>query len=107
MKYILPYSPGFQRIITESSGCESSGFTRPYVPRKILEVSSVEYSKVQVSTPQSSHLLILSRSLQFQLEVSPAFSMLTQDLVSRTSVEECVSMELEYQHSLYPISQQQ
>ena len=67
-----------------------------------VEVSSVEYSEVEVSTPESSHLFILWRSLQFQREVSQSFSVLTQDLVSRTSVEECVSKELERQHSLYP-----
>ena len=39
IKKIRWYEPGFQRRITESSGSENKGFTRPYVPQKILQGS--------------------------------------------------------------------
>ena len=40
MKYTFPYSLGFPSEITAYSGCENNGFTRPYVPRKMLQDSN-------------------------------------------------------------------
>ena len=66
------------------------------------EVSFYECSVDQVSTQQSFHLLNLSRLLPFQAVMLQSFSTLTQDLVSRTSVEECVSKELVCHHFSRP-----
>ena len=66
------------------------------------EVSFYECSVDQVSTQQSFHSLILSRLLPFQAVMLQSFSTLTQDLVSRTSVEECVSKELVCHHFSRP-----
>ena len=39
IKKIRWCEPGFHRRMTESSGSENRGFTRPYVPQKILQDS--------------------------------------------------------------------
>ena len=67
-----------------------------------VEVSFFECSADHVSRQQSSHSLILLHSLLFQAVVLRSFSTLTQDLVSRTSVEECVSKELVCHRSSCP-----
>ena len=40
IKYTFPYSLGFPSDITAYSGCGNNGFTRPYVPRKMLQDSN-------------------------------------------------------------------
>ena len=110
IKKIRWCEPGFQRRMTESSGSENRGFTRPYVPQKILQDSKYICGSVilwmfcspGINATIFSFVDSLTLILLFQAVMLQSFSMLTQDLVLRTSVEECVSKELVCHRSSCP-----